>query len=160
MEIIKVIKETTNLHINVRLNAFDGTTNGMTLDETIEIARILEEYGADSLQITRTRSPQYFTRENKEKNPLISACSEIIKNVDIPVILGGGYTSQNQINEILNKTDIEFISMQRAFVNDPTFLVEWQMKGNGTSGCKTCNNCYWKKTSTCFINRNPEWNVV
>ena len=160
LEIIKVIKERTNLHINVRLNAFDGTTNGMTLDETIEIARILEEYGTDSLQITRTRSPQYFTRENTDRNPLISACNEIIKNVNIPVILGGGHTEQNQINEVLNKTNIEFISMQRPFVNDPSFLVEWQINGNGVSGCKTCNNCYWKKTSTCFIRRNPKLNVI
>lgn len=159
LEIIKVIKDTTDLHINVRLNAFDGTTNGMTLDETVEIARILEEYGADSLQITRTRSPQYFIRENKTRNPLVSACDKIIKNVSIPVILGGGYTSQKQINEVLNKTDIEFISMQRPFVNDSSFLVEWQMEGNGISKCKTCNNCYWKKTSTCFINRAPRLNV-
>ena len=159
LEIIKVIKETTNLHINVRLNAFDGTTNGMTLDETIEIARILEEYGADSLQITRTRSPQYFTRENKDENPLISACSEIIENVNIPVILGGGHKNQKEIREILNRTNIEFISMQRPFVHDPSFLVEWQMKSDGVSGCKTCNNCYWKKTSTCFINRTPKLNI-
>ena len=160
LEIIKVIKERTDLHINVRLNAFDGSTNGMTLDETIEVARILEEYGADSLQITRTRSPQFFTRENTDRNPLISACSEIIRNVDIPVILGGGHTEQNQINEVLNKTNIEFISMQRPFVNDSSFLVEWQINGNGISECKTCNNCYWKKTSTCFIRRNPKLNVI
>ena len=61
LEIIKVIKETTKLHINCRLNAFDGTTNGMTLNETINIAKLLEKHGVDSLQITRPRSPQFFT---------------------------------------------------------------------------------------------------
>ena len=159
LEIIKVIKETTKLHVNCRLNAFDGTTNGMTLDETIEVAKILEKYGVDSLQITRPRSPQFFTRENKDKNPLIEATEKIIRNVEIPVILGGGAATQNQINNILNETDIEFISMQRPFVADPSFLVEWQIEGNGETKCKTCNNCYWKKTSTCFINRAPKWDV-
>ena len=159
LEIIKVIKETTELHINCRLNAFDGTTNGMTLDETIEVAKILEKYGVDSLQITRPRSPQFFTRENREKNPLIEASEKIIKNVDIPVILGGGATTQKQINDILNSTDINYISMQRPFVADPSFLVEWKIEGNGESKCKTCNNCYWKKTSTCFINRSAKWDV-
>ena len=159
LEMIKVIKETTNLHINCRLNAFDGTNMGMTVDETIEICRILEKYGADSLQITRPRSPQFFTQDNRQKNPLIEITDEIIKNVDIPVILGGGANSQKQINDILNKTDIEFISMQRPFVYDPSFLIDWQIEGNGISGCKTCNNCYWKKTATCFINRQPQLNV-
>lgn len=158
LEIIKVIKESTDLHINCRLNAFDGTNMGMSIDETIEICQLLEKYGADSLQITRPRSPQYFTQENKEKNPLIEATGKIIKKVSIPVILGGGANSQNQINTILNETDIDFISMQRPFVYDPSFLVEWQLDGEGISQCTTCNNCYWKKTSTCFINRQPELN--
>ena len=159
LEIIKVIKDNTDLHINCRLNAFDGSANGMTLAETIEISKLLEKYGADSLQITRPRSPQFFTRENKDKNPLIDATGEIIKSIDIPVILGGGATGQNQINDILNTTDIEFISMQRPFVYDPSFLVDWQIEGNGTSMCKTCNNCYWKKTSTCHIKRQPKLNI-
>jgi 2,4-dienoyl-CoA reductase-like NADH-dependent reductase (Old Yellow Enzyme family) len=159
LEIIKVIKDNTDLHINCRLNAFDGSVNGMTLAETIEVSKLLEKYGADSLQITRPRSPQFFTRENTDRNPLIDATGEILKNIDIPVILGGGATGQNQINDILNTTNIEFISMQRPFVHDPSFLVDWQIEGNGTSMCKTCNNCYWKKTSTCHIKRQPKLNI-
>ena len=159
LEMIKVIKENTKLHINCRLNAFDGSTNGMTLDETINVAKILEKHGVDSLQITRPRSPQYFTKENKEKNPLIEATNKIIENISIPVILGGGASSQNQINDMLNNSKIDFISMQRPFVADPSFLVEWQINGNGESICKTCNNCYWKKTSTCHINRSPQLNI-
>ena len=151
LEIIKVIKNNTKLHINCRLNAFDGTTNGMTLSETIEVAKLLEKFGVDSLQITRPRSPQFFTVKNTDRNPLIDATEKILENVSIPVILGGGATSQNQINNLLNTTDIDFISMQRPFVNDPSFLVDWQLEGNGESRCITCNNCYWKKTSTCHI---------
>jgi 2,4-dienoyl-CoA reductase-like NADH-dependent reductase (Old Yellow Enzyme family) len=151
LELIKVIKDTTKLHINCRLNAFDGTTNGMTLEETVDIAKLLEKHGVDSLQITRPRSPQFFTRENIDKNPLIEATERIIDSVNIPVILGGGAYSQNQINFLLNSSNIDFISMQRPFVKDPSFLVDWQIEGNGESRCITCNNCYWKKTSTCHI---------
>jgi 2,4-dienoyl-CoA reductase-like NADH-dependent reductase (Old Yellow Enzyme family) len=151
LEMIKVIKDNTDLHINCRLNAFDGTTNGMTLQETIDICKLLEKHGADSFQITRPRSPQFFTRENTDKNPLIEATEKIIGNVNVPVILGGGVNSQNQINSLLNSTDIDFVSMQRPFVQDPSFLVDWQIEGNGESHCITCNNCYWKKTSTCHI---------
>lgn len=158
LEIVKVIKQNTNLHINCRLNAFDGTNMGMEIEETIEICKLLEKYGVDSLQITRPRSPQFFTRENKEENPLIEATQKIIENVDIPVILGGGASKQNEINDILNNTDIDFISMQRPFVADSSFLVDWKLMGNGETICKTCNNCYWKKTATCHIHRPPKLN--
>jgi 2,4-dienoyl-CoA reductase-like NADH-dependent reductase (Old Yellow Enzyme family) len=172
LEMIKVIKQTTNLHINCRLNAFDIQPGGMTINDTVEVAKLLEKFGADSLQITRPRSPQYFSKENKDRTSpeihsmnvekihlLTKECKKIIENVDIPVILGGGVNSKKQINEILNKSKIEFVSMQRPFVADPTFLVDWQMDCDGTSKCKLCNNCYWKKTSTCHINRNPTWDV-
>lgn len=151
LEIIKVIKQNTNLHINCRLNAFDIQKGGLTLEETIEIAKLLEANGVDSLQITRPRSPQYFSRENYEKKLLASACNDIIDNVDIPVIMGGGVRTQRQVNNILNKTKVDFISLQRPFVADPSFLVDWQVEGDGEVKCRTCNNCYWKKTSTCFI---------
>ena len=151
LEMIKVMKQNTDLHINCRLNAYDGTNMGMPIEETVEICRLLEKHGADSLQITRPRSPQFFTRENTGVNPLISATERIIENVDIPVILGGGANSQNQINDLINDTNIDFISMQRPFVNDTSFLVDWQIEGNGISHCISCNNCYWKKTSTCHI---------
>ena len=159
LEIIKVIKNTTKLHINCRLNAFDIQKGGMTLEDTVEIAKLLEKFGADSLQITRPRSPQYFSRENYEKKVLASACNEIIDNVDIPVIMGGGMTTQKQINNILNKTKVDFISLQRPFVADPSFLIDWQIEGDGEVKCRACNNCYWKKTSTCFIYPKATLNV-
>ena len=151
LEIIKVIKKNTGLHINCRLNAFDIQMGGMALDETIEVAKLLEKHGVDSLQITRPRSPQYFSRENYGKKLLALDCSRIIENVGIPVIMGGGVKTQRQINNILNNTKVEFISMQRPFVADPSFLVDWQINGDGESFCQTCNNCYWKKTSTCHL---------
>lgn len=159
LEIIKVIKKTTKLHVNCRLNAFDIQKGGMGLDETVEIAKLLEKHGADSLQITRPRSPQYFSRENYGKKLLAGACERIIDNVDIPVIMGGGVKSQKQINNVLNRTKVDFISMQRPFVADPSFLIDWQVEGDGETKCRTCNNCYWKKTSTCFIYPQAELNV-
>ncbi len=159
LEIIKVIKQNTNLHINCRLNAFDIQKGGMTVDDTVEVAKLLEKHGVDSLQITRPRSPQYFSRENYHKSLLANACNKIIDNVDIPVIMGGGIKSYRQINNVLNKTKVDFISMQRPFVADHTFLLDWRYEGDGETICKTCNNCYWKKTSTCFIYREPELNI-
>lgn len=159
LEIIKVIKANTNLHINCRLNAFDIQKGGMTIEDTVEVAKLLEKHGVDSLQITRPRSPQYFSPENYQKSLLAGACNRIINQVNIPVIMGGGIKSKRQINNVLNKTKVDFISMQRPFVCDPSFLIDWQIHQDCQVKCKTCNNCYWKKTSTCFLFPPAELNV-
>ena len=151
LEIIQVIKKTTDLHINCRINVYPDNE-----EETLEICRTLEKYGADSLQVTKPSSPQYFRRDSENKNILFDLTDRIAGEVEIPVILGGGLSDMASINDLISTTNIEFVSMQRPFVFNPTFLSEWKENGEGESGCITCNNCYWKKTSTCHIMADDE----
>lgn len=145
LEIIKLIKKTTDLHINCRVNLYQDE------EDSLEICKILAENGADSLQITKFLSPQYFRKSLNNQNMLVDFADKVSKEVSVPVILGGGFSDMDKINELINNTDIDFVSMYRSFVKDPAFLTEWKENGHGESKCKTCNNCYWKKSSICLI---------
>ncbi|HIH35225.1 MAG TPA: NADH-dependent flavin oxidoreductase [Methanosphaera sp.] len=148
LEAIKVIKDNFDMHINCRVNAYDGRKGGITSQESIEMCKLLEKYGADSLQITKPLSPLYFTRE-KTNTELLDYCVELIKHVNLPVILGGGLKSKNQINDVLNNKSIEFFSMYRPFIAQPDFLNDWKQNKNIESRCNMCNNCYRQKNSVC-----------
>ena len=145
LEIIKVIKELTDLHVHCRVNLYKN------FDDSLEICRILSENGADSLQITKFLSPQFFRRNTPNQDMLVEFTDKVASVVDVPVVLGGGLFDMESINNLINNTNIEFLSMQRPFVRSQTFLSQWKKDGFGQSDCKTCNNCYWKKTSTCLI---------
>ena len=145
LEIIKLIKKTTGLHVHCKVNLYQDE------EDSLEICKILAENGADSLQITKFLSPQYFRKGQSNQDMLVSFADKVAKNVSIPVVLGGGRSDMDKIIELLNNTGIDFISMQRPFVKDPTFLTQWKIDGCGKSECKTCNNCYWKKQSVCLI---------
>ena len=147
-EIIHLIKKTTDLHVHCKVNLYQDE------DDSLEICKILAENGADSLQITKFLSPQYFRKGQSNQNMLVDFADRVASNVDIPVVLGGGQSSQDEINELLNTTNIGFISMQRPFVKNPAFLSEWKENPHAKSECKTCNNCYWKKESVCLIESN------
>ncbi len=144
LELIKVIKDTTDLHINCRLNV---------QEDILEMAKLLERVGADSLQITKAFSPKYFTKDSKNKNILFDITDEIASAVNIPVILGGGLSDMTSINDLINRTSIDFVSMQRPFVYNPTFLSQWKDGSEVESLCMTCNNCYLKKSSKCLIKK-------
>lgn len=148
LEIIHLIKKTTDLHIHCKVNLYQDE------DDSFDICRILAENGADSLQITKFLSPQYFRKGQSNQNMLVDFADRVAGSVDIPVVLGGGQSSQDRINELLNSTSIDFISMQRPFVKNPAFLSEWKANPHAKSECKTCNNCYWKKESVCLIESN------
>jgi len=147
-EIIKLIKKSMDLHVSCRINPLDVRKNGIDYEESIRIAKELEKAGADSIQLTaRTISYLY---EGSEKNPFLVYVDKLIDEVDIPVILGGSLRDMKTINDVLNNTNVEFVSMSKPFVAQPDFLADWKKNGEGVSICQSCNNCYSKKTSTCF----------
>lgn len=146
-EIIKLIKKTTDLHIHCRVNLYADE------GDSLEICKILAENGADSLQITKFLSPQYFRKSLNNQNMLVDFAGKVAGEISIPVVLGGGLSDMESINNLINETGIEFFSMQRPFIRSQDFLTEWKEKGYGESDCKTCNNCYWKKESKCLIKK-------
>lgn len=148
-EIIKVIKKTMpDFHVSIRINPWDVRKDGMTADESIMVAKELEKAGADSIQLTaRTISYLY---DGKEKNPFLVYADELISSLKIPVILGGSLRDMKSMNDVLNHSDVEFMSMSKPFVAQADFLAGWKANGEGESICQSCNNCYSKKTSTCF----------
>ena len=148
VEIIKLIKKMVGCHISFRINAVDGRKGGMTLDESFEIAKILAENGADSVQIT-ARTISFKFGEDGD-HAFLSYANKMAEELDIPIILGGTLRDMKTMNEILNKTDIEFLSLAKPFVAQQDFLLEWKENGDGVSRCKGCNNCYGKKESRCF----------
>ena len=145
LEIIKLIKKTADLHINCKVNLYSDEV------DSLEICKLLAQNGADSLQITKFLSPQYFRKGQRNQNMLVDFASKVSRNVDIPVILGGGMSDADRVNDLFNNTDINYISMQRPFVFNPAFLSDWKEGNSDISGCRTCNNCYWKKSSVCII---------
>lgn len=149
LELIKVMKNNFDFHICCKVNACDGRKGGIDSKESIEICKLLEKVGADSIQVTKPLSPLYFTKDVSDEDELVKFTCELIENVDIPVILGGGFHDKKHMEELLNKSNIEFLSMYRPFIAEENFLKNWK-NGDGVSRCLKCNNCYRTKTSTCY----------
>lgn len=148
LEIIKVIKNNFDLHINCKINPTDLRKGGITEKESIEMCKLLDKYGADSIQITsRTISNVY---EHGDKHPFLKYTDKLQNEINTPVILGGTLRDMKTMNEILNNSKIELFSMSKPFVAQPNFLEEWKKNGEGVSRCRDCKNCYSKKTSKCF----------
>lgn len=148
LEIIQLIKKSIGFHVCCRINMEDVRKGGLTREESMKMAKILAENSADSIQITgRTISMKY---DAAEKHMFLDYVDKLAGEVDIPVILAGNLRDMESMNEILNTSNVEFMSLAKPFVAQPDFLADWKANGKGTSRCKGCNNCYSKKESRCF----------
>ena len=150
LELIKVMKDNLDLHVSVKVNSFDERKDGFDSSESLEACRLLEKVGADSIQVTRPLSPLYFTKKLSAEKELIDYTTKLIDSVDIPVIVGGGFNNKDHMNELLNATNIEYMSMYRPFVCENDFLKDWINGSSNQSRCMMCNNCYRTKKSTCY----------
>ena len=150
LELVKVMKDNLDLHISVKVNSFDERKDGFDSTESFEACKLLEKAGVDSIQVTRPLSPLYFTKKLSAEGELVDYTTQLIDSVDVPVIVGGGFNNANHMNELLNNTNIEYLSMYRPFVCENDFLVNWKNGKSDESRCLMCNNCYRTKKSTCY----------
>lgn len=150
LELIKVMKDNLDLHISVKINAFDERKDGFNSSESLEACKLLDKVGVDSIQVTRPLSPLYFTKKLSGENELIDYSNKLIKSIDAPIIVGGGFNNMDHMNELLNRTEIDYMSMYRPFVCENDFLKNWKEGKCNESRCLMCNNCYRTKKSTCY----------
>lgn len=150
LELIKVMKDNLDLHISVKVNTFDERKDGFDSSESLKSCKLLDKVGVNSIQVTRPLSPLYFTKKLSGEKELIDYSNKLIKSVNAPVIVGGGFNELNHMNEILNNTEIEYMSMYRPFVCEKDFLKNWKNGNCNESRCLMCNNCYRTKKSTCY----------
>ena len=150
LELIKVMKDNLDLHISVKVNAFDERKDGFNSSESFEACKLLDKVGVDSIQLTRPLSPLYFTKKLSGEKELIDYSNKLIKSIDAPIIVGGGFNNMDHMNELLNSTKIDYMSMYRPFVCENDFLKSWKEGKCNESRCLMCNNCYRTKKSTCY----------
>ena len=150
LELIRVMKDNLDLHVSVKVNTFDERKDGFDASESLEACKLLEKVGVDSIQVTRPLSPLYFTKKLSSEDELVDYTTKLIDSVDVPVIVGGGFNNMEHMNQLLNTTNIEFMSMYRPFVCEKDFLKGWMDGSSVQSRCLMCNNCYRTKKSNCY----------
>ena len=86
-------------------------------------------------------------KENNKGFSLVELIVVIAIMVVLIAVLGStilGYVDKSKYSKDISALD-SINTAVKTFVADPSFLVDWQLEGNGEVKCRTCNNCYWKK---------------
>jgi len=110
--------------LTVRLNGSEYLDGGITIEETLETARMLERYGVNALHVSggthRTTDkiivPMYW--------PIgyhVWAAEQIKRTVGIPVIASGSFTTPDLAEDVLKAGKADFISLARPLLADPAY---------------------------------------
>ena len=111
--------------LGVRLTGTEYVTGGITIEESIEIAKALENAGVDVLHISG--GSRYVTGDTivlpayHSEGFNVWAAAEIKKAVNIPVIASGAITTPELAEQILEERKADFIGLARPLFADPYF---------------------------------------
>ena len=157
--------------VSVRISADDYVEGSIDLGESPGVARILQEAGADVISVsagsheTQHLSNDIMRMDEDFKRPLFEA---VKKELNIPIIVGGGYRNPDSAEKIVADGVADFLGMARSFLADP----EWPKKARegrveDIRRCVSCGECLYQRGGKftwpqgCSVNpvfaREREW---
>lgn len=126
VEVLKNMRDKVgpNFPIMYRFSADELMEGGLSINDTVAIAQLVEQAGANALDVSvgNTYTSRYITQPSIVAHAFISDIAQQIKNaVSIPVAVAGRINDPLIAESLLTTGKADLISMGRASLADPEF---------------------------------------
>ena len=153
LEILRGIKNSTDLHVTTKINCSDFTVGGLDEAESLEICKLLVDAGIDSIEVSGNGTSVGGIRAGVNEGYFADFAAKLAEKVDIPIICVGGWRSRDVMEKILNSTKIELLSLSRPLICEPNLPQKLFSDKNCVSKCVSCNACYRTPKHRCIFSR-------
>jgi 2,4-dienoyl-CoA reductase-like NADH-dependent reductase (Old Yellow Enzyme family) len=137
-----------NFPVMAKLNTTDFLENGLSLDDAVAAARILEAEGLDGIEVSggmaESGKGSVWTglRVEADEGYFVENAAAVKRAVRIPVSGLGGIRTLAAAERFVAEGRADLVSMSRPFIRDP-FLVRRFREGTvDRSECISCNKCF------------------
>jgi 2,4-dienoyl-CoA reductase-like NADH-dependent reductase (Old Yellow Enzyme family) len=161
IEIYNKIRETVgkDFPILVKLTATEFFEGGLTFNETKLICKKLESIGIDAIEISgnihgkaKSMVGEIFDNyELKEEGYFLEYAKIISELVNIPIITVGGFRDYNNMEKILNETNIDYFALSRPLLAEPNLIKRWKDGDKSKAKCVRCSKCRTKDGNYCIV---------
>lgn len=148
-----VHKVAPGLHVCAKVNSDDFVSGGIDEDEALELCRIYERAGLESVEVSGNGTSVSGVRPGMGEAYFLKFGARAAHELSIPVILVGGMRSGATIEKVLANTDIEFVSLSRPLLREPDWPERLRANAAATSACVSCNRCYNTPAHRCIFRR-------
>ncbi|MBU1234336.1 MAG: NADH:flavin oxidoreductase [Proteobacteria bacterium] len=135
--------------IFVKINCGDFIEDGMTIDDSLCIAKLFSEAGFDAIEVsggvigTGKLSPSRPGISSVEKEAYFKDYAfRFKKEISTPLILVGGLRSFEVADKIITEGIADYISMSRPFIREPDLINRWEKGDLRKADCKSDNLCF------------------
>jgi 2,4-dienoyl-CoA reductase-like NADH-dependent reductase (Old Yellow Enzyme family) len=135
----------------VKLNSEDFLEGGMTREESLRIAGMLEAASVDAIELSggTVASQEKFMaprpgmlKTSEEEVYYREAAKGYKERVRIPLMLVGGIRSFEVAEELVREEVADFISLSRPLIREPDLVKRWREGDRRKAECISCNGCF------------------
>jgi 2,4-dienoyl-CoA reductase-like NADH-dependent reductase (Old Yellow Enzyme family)/thioredoxin reductase len=143
IEILREIKSKVNLPIIIRISGDEKFEGGLTIEDSIQVVRILEKENAAAIHVTSgnvCETPAwYYQHHFISKGATWQMAKAIKEQTSLPVIAVGQITEPMDIAAIFNEQQADFVAVGRALIADPDFVGKYLQLVDGR--IRPCSSC-------------------
>ena len=130
-----------------KLNCRDDVENGLTLEDSVTVAGMLEKAGIDAIELSGglLNNPNIMRSkiDSGDSQAFFQAEARMFKQtVNVPLILVGGIRSYDTAKHLVDEGIVEYISMSRPFIREPGLIKRWKAGDRRDAACISCDNCF------------------
>jgi 2,4-dienoyl-CoA reductase-like NADH-dependent reductase (Old Yellow Enzyme family) len=150
LEIIRGIRELLgpDFPILVKLNSRDYLKDGIELEESLEIGRLVEGEGADAIEISGGTRESGVYKSIRPGFPVEGenvyyeeAARSFRAHLEIPTMLVGGIRRYETAEDLVESGVTDFIALSRPLIREPDLIERWRNGDTGRSNCLFDNDC-------------------
>jgi 2,4-dienoyl-CoA reductase-like NADH-dependent reductase (Old Yellow Enzyme family) len=153
LEVVKSVREAVGSEypVLIKLNSEDFLEGGMTREEAVRVAVLLEKASADAIELSggTMASPEKFIpprpgrlRTQEQEVYYLEAARLYKQKVSIPLMLVGGIRSYDVAEGLVRNGIADYISMSRPLICEPSLVRRWREGDRRTSECISDNACF------------------
>lgn len=153
LEIIAAIKAVTadQLPVMIKMNSEDFFDDGMTIDDMLETAALLESAGIAAIELSGGTlespievSPVRTAKTRKGKDELYyrDAATRCKEKVTVPLILVGGIRTLPTAQEVVSTNIADYVALSRSLIRQPNLVKQWEQGCEENATCISCNLCF------------------
>jgi 2,4-dienoyl-CoA reductase-like NADH-dependent reductase (Old Yellow Enzyme family) len=150
LEILRGLKagEGKDFPVMAKLNTTDFLEHGLSLDDAIAAARILEAEGLDGIEVSggmaESGKGSVWTgvRAEADEGYFVENAAAVQRAVGIPVSGLGGIRTLAVAEKFVAERRVDLVSMSRPFIRDPSLVRRFREGAIDRSDCISCNKCF------------------
>jgi len=135
--------------VTIKLTASDQLPGGFQPEDSVAVARRLEELGLDAIEVSSGTaasgelSPVRQKIDAPEKEAYNAAYARKVKQaVKIPVMVVGGLRSCEVMQRLLWAGDADLFALSRPLIREPDLPDRWRQDDGYVASCISCNGCF------------------